>query len=810
MAVTAKFIADFSDFNAQIARAEQELEKFQTGIASVDRSMSRFAQDFTGQRVVQQATNMAAAVESVGGASKLTDAEMKRVNATLNEAIAKYKVLGQDAPKAMIDLEQATRKAETATKGLDQPTSFLQTKMVALGSAIGSFAGNLGSRAVSALGDWTREAIASAGVIADLADKTGLSTDTIQRMSAVAEQSGSSMEAMTEAAYKLGIRVASGSGSVKSAFDELGLSIRDVQALSPDQMWDVVVTALSKVEDATERNRIGTDLFGKAFSGIAAGVNSGYQAMADGARVSSESQIRALDNAEKAWDKSVKTIKSGIVSVLGEAVLASERIGNAIGAWFATDSMEEFYQFLDGQRRAQEALDQTGESTDRARQKTVDYSTTLAAARAELEALDPSQRAQIKAALELGVSMEKLSNELGISEEALSLYKDAARSAEEAQKQAAAEARKFGEAMGELNSAGLAWSGTLATVNGDVAASVKYYLEAGVSQNALATAYALTATQVKAVASALKQEQEVMEITRKSVEETAELWREYAAMKVEQGGTAVDVQVAQIQRWFDNEVAKLKDSDDNWVAHYQALEAVAGEKMRAIELDWATVGENSKAQLQQTADKAEAVYRYMLERVDQFSVETVQKFRATADAARSAADAWDMGFTTALDNVSAKATQTTDVMVGAADRLASQILKTNQILAGSFENPYALSSGMSAAEQAARAAAMGGSVARDDYGNAYIHVAGKNAPGRAMGGPVMAGRAYTVGERGQELFVPSQSGRIVPNHALGGSTVVVNIDAREGYWDSSASQQRLAKRILDALRTQTRTAGAMA
>lgn len=34
------------------------------------------------------------------------------------------------------------------------------------------------------------------------------------------------------------------------------------------------------------------------------------------------------------------------------------------------------------------------------------------------------------------------------------------------------------------------------------------------------------------------------------------------------------------------------------------------------------------------------------------------------------------------------------------------------------------------------------------------------APGRATGGPVAPGRAYMVGERGPELFVPTASGRI--------------------------------------------------
>jgi hypothetical protein len=40
---------------------------------------------------------------------------------------------------------------------------------------------------------------------------------------------------------------------------------------------------------------------------------------------------------------------------------------------------------------------------------------------------------------------------------------------------------------------------------------------------------------------------------------------------------------------------------------------------------------------------------------------------------------------------------------------------------------------------------------------------------RAMGGPVSAGVPYIVGENGLELFVPTQSGTIIPNHKVGAS-----------------------------------------
>tara|TARA_Y100000592_G_scaffold100411_1_gene180389 strand:- start:8046 stop:10757 length:2712 start_codon:yes stop_codon:yes gene_type:complete len=48
---------------------------------------------------------------------------------------------------------------------------------------------------------------------------------------------------------------------------------------------------------------------------------------------------------------------------------------------------------------------------------------------------------------------------------------------------------------------------------------------------------------------------------------------------------------------------------------------------------------------------------------------------------------------------------------------------------------------------------------------------------RANGGAVGAGRPYIVGERGPELFVPGAQGNVVSNSAMGGTSVIVNVDA---------------------------------
>lgn len=51
--------------------------------------------------------------------------------------------------------------------------------------------------------------------------------------------------------------------------------------------------------------------------------------------------------------------------------------------------------------------------------------------------------------------------------------------------------------------------------------------------------------------------------------------------------------------------------------------------------------------------------------------------------------------------------------------------------------------------------------------------------GFALGGSVSFGRPYVVGEQGRELFVPETSGRIIPSNAMGGGTVIFNVQAQD-------------------------------
>lgn len=105
------------------------------------------------------------------------------------------------------------------------------------------------------------------------------------------------------------------------------------------------------------------------------------------------------------------------------------------------------------------------------------------------------------------------------------------------------------------------------------------------------------------------------------------------------------------------------------------------------------------------------------------------------------------------------------------------------------------------------AAAIGGM----DWGSMLGSIFGA----RANGGPVTAGAPYIVGERGPEMFVPSTSGKVLPNHALrGGSDQPVNIKVVNNTGTQATARQQRGpdgiEIILDAVQDDISRGGRVA
>lgn len=100
--------------------------------------------------------------------------------------------------------------------------------------------------------------------------------------------------------------------------------------------------------------------------------------------------------------------------------------------------------------------------------------------------------------------------------------------------------------------------------------------------------------------------------------------------------------------------------------------------------------------------------------------------------------------------------------------------------------------------------AFGGGMGGGGGGGIFSFLGGLFGGFRANGGPVQSGMAYMVGERGPELFSPSVSGRIIPNHSLPSANQNGN-DNRRGDLHlhingSGLDEQQLARAIANGIR----------
>lgn len=449
---------DSAQFDTGMRKAVSTTQSTTTALGGLTKEVTkltpqaeRMVKAFGGERQFAAANNLVAAIQRVGGATKLTEADQRRANATLSAAIERYRVLGIEAPKAMLATERATRGASTASGILG---SAFATMTASFSTAL------IVNRVVGGLTSLVNESIRTAGALVDLSGKTGLSTETLQRMSFVADQTGATLDDFSSAAFQLGIRISAGTTPVRKAFGELStlsgtltMSFEEFQRLTIDQKFAQIAGALFKVTDEGKRNEIQTTLMGRVSGNVAAAISENYNQMAKAARVSSDQQVHAIDDAVDAWNAFIKAQSVGIQAGLGSAILWARALRQAV------DEMGVFASTASVMARARFLIDEgllTGRKTDiqltkESAKAHQDYVAQLAAVNAELKRLTPAQLAQIQAAREMGVNASDLEEQYGLTAGALSVLTDNTKGFTKASKDASEQARELHESMDALS-----------------------------------------------------------------------------------------------------------------------------------------------------------------------------------------------------------------------------------------------------------------------------------------------------------------------------------------------------------------------
>ncbi len=337
----AEFRKELSNINQNIKTLGSEMKSvvsaFEDGAASEEAMAAKT--DVLTRQIDAQKDKIAKLTEGLEKSSeKFGDNDTKTLKwkQAVYEATAQLNKMEkelEDTGKEVDDTSDSMKDAEKATISF---SDVLKANLLgdAIKSGLSAIANGVKEIAGS-MKDAVVESAAYADEILTLSTNTGLSTDTLQELSYMAELTDTSLETITGSMAKLTKNMATaqkGTGDAAKAFAELGVDIVDSSGAlrSNEDVFTDVIGALSEMENETQRDAYAMQIFGKSAqdlnSFMAQGAD-GIAALAEEAHnvgyVLDEDALSALgsvDDAMQRFNGSVGGLKNQIVTSFAPAI----------------------------------------------------------------------------------------------------------------------------------------------------------------------------------------------------------------------------------------------------------------------------------------------------------------------------------------------------------------------------------------------------------------------------------------------------------------------------------------------------------
>lgn len=131
--------------------------------------------------------------------------------------------------------------------------------------ASGFVTGLAAALTTGAFGVFVANALHAADETNKMARSLGIATENFQALNLVADEAGVQTENLANLIGKAQKTiVAAAQGGSTKAFDAIGVSIKDIINLRPDEQFEALAVGLSKIENPTTRNALAMQIFGKS------------------------------------------------------------------------------------------------------------------------------------------------------------------------------------------------------------------------------------------------------------------------------------------------------------------------------------------------------------------------------------------------------------------------------------------------------------------------------------------------------------------------------------------------------------------
>jgi hypothetical protein len=178
------------------------------------------------------------------------------------------------------DMKDAKNSVRRHGSDMQKALDGISKKFAEVGTALNRYAGIAAVGAATGFAYFIKKQIDAADAIGKMAQATGNSTEFLSSMGFVAEQSGTSLEAVAKATQRLTKNMDDfrrNTGEAKDAFKDLNISVSDGEGVlrkSEDVLLDIA-EKFKGLEDGAEKSALAVKLFGRAGTELIPMLNAG-------------------------------------------------------------------------------------------------------------------------------------------------------------------------------------------------------------------------------------------------------------------------------------------------------------------------------------------------------------------------------------------------------------------------------------------------------------------------------------------------------------------------------------------------------
>jgi len=358
-AMMVRIAANLDEFKKNLGEAKSQIEATTQG-------MQRMAASFSGDKLIQQAGNMAAAIQKVGGTSALTAAEMARANAVFEKATEKLTALGKTEAAAMYAELAAQTKA--VIPPTEQATKATQSWAAVLGGDLktqfaATMAGFISAQAIigAVSGAWR----AFTGFITSSVESYMAAESAQRKLTAALTAAGQAAPATIKQYNDLAATFQRTTVYSDDLINEMQALLTQVGGVMPNEMEGALKAATNLASGLGIDLRQATMLVGKAFEGET-GTLKRYGIVIDEAKLKAEGLPAVLDAINSKFGGQAAAEMETTAGKLKQLANEWDNVKEAVGGAIINDPLVRAFleMVVESAKRSADALaDQTKELT---------------------------------------------------------------------------------------------------------------------------------------------------------------------------------------------------------------------------------------------------------------------------------------------------------------------------------------------------------------------------------------------------------------------------------------------------------------